>query len=321
MNAAACTEPARVLETLTAADRQGRVWQLERVTCLLCGEADCSTLHEWDSPYESVPMRFQVAKCPACGFLFTNPRLSQTALIRYYSERTQYANDDYHQIAEVRPRYENFLEALARHGCNQRRLFEIGCDKGQFLHIAREQGWTVAGIELSAGADIARERYGLPVRRVSLEEAELAPENCDAVVMLDVLEHISQPMHCLRAVSAALAPGGLFLIKVPNVRHEHGLYIRLRGRALGFGAHEHLSHFSQRTLTQALRIAGMEPVEWLGFFPLLGRGIVGRLAAQTVFQANRAISAVWLGWPDYHVSLVCLARKASAAPARSTNGS
>jgi 2-polyprenyl-3-methyl-5-hydroxy-6-metoxy-1,4-benzoquinol methylase len=254
-------------------------------------------------------MQFEIVACDGCGFQYTNPRLSQDALAQYYSQQSPYSGDDYHTLDEVRQRYEEFLESLADAGLRQGRMLEIGCDKGQFLKIAQDQGFEVEGIDPSNSADIAREKFGLPVRRGLFQEEPYEPDSFDAVIMLDVLEHISEPMQCLHKIEQILKPGGLLLVKVPNVRHEFGLYPRVRSGALGFGAHEHLSHFSQKTLASAFHRAGLEVALWRGFLPLMVRGGVGRTLWNLASVCGSVVAPLWKSWPDYHVALISVARK------------
>jgi O-succinylbenzoate synthase len=138
------------------------------------------------------------------------------------------------------------------------------------------------------------------------------------VIMLDVLEHLHHPLSSLQKITRALVPGGLLLLKVPNVRHEYGLYPKLRGRtALGFGAHEHLNHFSRETLTEALRRSDLTVESWIGFIPLTGNGIVGRTARGLALAAGRCIAGTWANWSEYHLSLVCIARKTAGVTGKS----
>jgi len=304
-----------VLQAMTVEDDGGQTWEMERVACPLCGDEASEAAHYWDSPYPAIPMRFTIGRCAACGFKFTNPRLSPAALGQYYAGESPYAEPSYHALDAVRPRYERFLDSLARHGLTEGSLLEIGCDKGQFLAIARERGFDVEGVEPSSSADLGRQEYDLPIRRQAFDDAELADGAYNGVIMLDVLEHMHQPLACLEKVHAVLADSGMLLLKVPNVRHEYGLYPRLRGRAaLGFGAHEHLCHFSRRSLEQALAAAKLEVVAWLGFVPLSGRGAVGKLASTLACWLGRGIACALPNWPDYNLSLVCLARKNTGSP-------
>lgn len=79
----------------------------------------------------------------------------------------------------------------------------------------------------------------------------------DALLLLDVIEHVSNPEQMLRDCVARLAPGGALLLSVPNIAHWS---IRL---SLLFGFFEytergildrtHLSFFTRRRVSSMLR--------------------------------------------------------------------
>ena len=301
--------PASTLEKQTATDHNGCVWDMERVACLLCGDTGSTVAHTWVCPYPAIPMEFAIAACDGCGFKYTNPRLSREALADYYASQNPYSGEEYHAVDEVRGRYDEFLDSLAEAGVRQGRMLEIGCDKGQLLKIARERGFEVEGLEPSASARIAREQFGLDVKQGMFDSQPYEDDSFDAVVLLDVLEHISDPLQSLQKVHRILKPGGLVLVKVPNVRREYGLYPRIRGGALGFGAHEHLSHFSQATLADAYQRAGLEVAAWRGFLPLDVQGGAARIVWGMVSWLGGIVGRVWKSWPDHHVALVCIGKK------------
>jgi len=301
----------KILETFKTQDLQNHTWDMEKISCPICGCEKSEIAYKWDCPYESCPMTFLIARCKKCRFLFTNPRLSRSSLEQYYSKISPYADDTYHPIDILRFRFEYFIKALYCHGLTKGNLLEIGCDKGQFLQIAIENGFQVTGIEPSIGAEFAENKLGIHVYRQHFENVNLPENTFDCIVMLDVLEHIYNPSECLHKIYKLLAPGGLLLVKVPNVRHEHGIYPLLRGKsALGFGAHEHLSHFSMQSLTNAMNNANLEVIDWLGFLPIMGPDIFRKVFKILYNEVGMIGKKIWKNWYDYNVSLVCLARKA-----------
>jgi hypothetical protein len=97
------------------------------------------------------------------------------------------------------------------------RLLDVGCGHGLLLAEARERGYEVEGLELSAhAARHARDRLGLTVRELALEDADMEDERYDVVVMADVLEHLGDPVAALRRCTELLAPGGALLVVTPD---------------------------------------------------------------------------------------------------------
>jgi 2-polyprenyl-3-methyl-5-hydroxy-6-metoxy-1,4-benzoquinol methylase len=126
------------------------------------------------------------------------------------------SDEGYIREAEGRRRNARWLLDLLAEHVPGGRLLEVGCGYGLLLDEARRRGYEVEGVELSAEAvRYARERLGLPVREMALEDATLEAaadgERYDAVVAVDVLEHLDDPVAALDRLCALLAPGGALL--------------------------------------------------------------------------------------------------------------
>jgi SAM-dependent methyltransferase len=108
------------------------------------------------------------------------------------------------------------LEKLGRHVAPGH-LLEVGCGHGLLLDEAVKQGYQAEGLELSHdAARYARQTLGLQVFEAPLEEVQLMTASYDAVVMIDVLEHVHDPVATLDRLCNLLAPGGVLLIATPD---------------------------------------------------------------------------------------------------------
>jgi len=103
------------------------------------------------------------------------------------------------------------------------RVLEIGCGSGSTLDHLRRTGrctWT-CGVELfPEAAQAARHRVD-EVYEGNVEELDLpiAPASIDVVLCLDVLEHLIDPWSVVKKLHRFLAPGGMLIASIPNVRH------------------------------------------------------------------------------------------------------
>jgi 2-polyprenyl-3-methyl-5-hydroxy-6-metoxy-1,4-benzoquinol methylase len=155
------------------------------------------------------------------------------------------------------------LDLLARH-VPRGRLLQVGCGHGLLLDEARRRGYEVAGVELSVEAvRHARERLGLPVRDTALEDAALEDaalegERYDAVLMVDVLEHLDDPVVALERLSALLRPEGALLVVTPD---PASLVARVAGGRWWCYLPSHVCLIPRGTLHELIRGRGLVVVE------------------------------------------------------------
>jgi SAM-dependent methyltransferase len=132
---------------------------------------------------------------------------------------------------EYRAAQEEFAAALARllDARPPLRVLDAGC--GSDTNIVLPEGAHVVGIDISADALDRNAHVDEPIVG-DLETIELPFESFDLIVCWDVLEHLRRPERALRTFARALAPGGLLVLGVPNVRSVKGLVTKYTPYAL-----------------------------------------------------------------------------------------
>jgi SAM-dependent methyltransferase len=130
----------------------------------------------------------------------------------YFSGRHADGYADYRGAEPVlRREFARAVDFLRRHR-DGGRLLEIGCAYGFFLEEAR-RFFEVAGIELAADAAAHCRRVGLDVRH-GVADAETLDRlgRMDAIVLLDVIEHLPDPRETLALCARRLEPGGVIML-------------------------------------------------------------------------------------------------------------
>jgi SAM-dependent methyltransferase len=178
------------------------------------------------------------------------------------------------------------------------RLLDIGAAQGTLLEEAVRMGFDAEGIDhCESNVEAARSK-GLRVRCESAE-ALTDRDAFDVVTMMDIIEHLPDPLRVLRAACRALKPGGALIVYTPNHRGAVVVLARLLHAAgIRYPVEEifgrnHVCFFDDRSLPLAL--------EKTGFAVRLQRQFAYDSArpGQYVSPLNLAAVALveWLGKP------------------------
>jgi SAM-dependent methyltransferase len=253
-----------------------------------------------------------IVRCAECGHMQLDRFPGEAELASAYAEA---ASDDY--VDEEAGQRESFRTVLGRIERYARKgsLLDIGCWVGFLLAEARERGWReCVGVEPSLFAsEHARTRLGLDVRTEDLFEAALPEGHFDAVVMGDVLEHLTRAGEALDRVGALIAPGGVLALELPDAGSR---VARLLGPRWWSVVPTHVHYFTRSSAATMLSRFGYEPLYVAtdpkaftvryyldkigGYSPPLSRALVG--------AASRAGVAERMWTPDFRDRMIVIAR-------------
>jgi 2-polyprenyl-3-methyl-5-hydroxy-6-metoxy-1,4-benzoquinol methylase len=109
-----------------------------------------------------------------------------------------------------------WLRTLLRYRLPPARTLDVGCGHGALVMLLSRAGYDAKGLELSPWVvDFARRTFGVPVLLGPLEAQSLKPGSLDVITMMDVLEHLVDPMATVDAAFSALCEGGILVIQTP----------------------------------------------------------------------------------------------------------
>jgi SAM-dependent methyltransferase len=122
-------------------------------------------------------------------------------------------------------------------------------------------------------ATYARRRHGLTTLQASVGNVPLADGSAEVVCLLDVIEHLHDPVAALRESARLLAPGGRLVVNVPAHRWLWSSFDEELG---------HVRRYTRAALDAELAGAGLEPIvlthvfSWLVPPTLVMRRVMGR---------------------------------------------
>jgi len=237
--------------------------------CILCGRSSMTLVFpataEGAVPVEefrcttgALSAHDDIVQCPRCGMVSSIPTLDPEEIADRYVEVVDEVYLD--EEPARRELFGWFLDQIAAFTVPGKRLLEIGSNVGLFLQVAAERGWEEHGIEPSRWAvEEGTRRFGVRLQRGSVDELDEKPDAADVIVMLDVLEHLNDPLSALRRLRSVINGEGLLVLSTVNL---DGLHARYRGRDWPWFIRSHLHYFSERTLSAMLRAAGFRIVAW-----------------------------------------------------------
>jgi SAM-dependent methyltransferase len=201
-------------------------------------------------------------------------------------------------------RMAEFVEML---GEKPRHWLEIGPGSGLLSAIAANHGGTWRGVEIdqemaadmiARGLDVIQGDFSSMEPRRLFLPAVAGQGGFDIIFLSQVLEHVCDPARFLVNARAALRPGGIIYLDVPNDGGLTAIVRRLNRRANAYGEvvpPYHMVAYGADTLAYALENAGFERVTTKvasyndDVYGLAHARIYGNAKLQAVWTASRLL--------------------------------
>ncbi|MFI5346469.1 MAG: bifunctional 2-polyprenyl-6-hydroxyphenol methylase/3-demethylubiquinol 3-O-methyltransferase UbiG [Elusimicrobiota bacterium] len=241
----------------------------------------------------------------------TGPRVDN----EFYDELGErWHEGDVHAVALLRAetptRLAYIRAALEKDGIGTgARVLDVGCGGGLISNPLAAAGFRVTGLDRSAPSlAVARAHApaGADVRYASGDALKLdEPDGSyDAVLLMDLLEHLDEPARAVAEAARVLKPGGFLFFHTFNRTPEAWL---LAVKGIGFVTHEgpdnvhsYAMFVTPAELEAAGRAHGLELRDLRGIRPVLGRAFAWSLLHRRVhpdftFTLTRSTRVGYLG--------------------------
>lgn len=207
---------------------------------------------------------FDLHHNPEFDMLITFPKPSLEKLPSYYESDDYISHTDgkrslfekmYHFIKGIALKKKlKLINSQSAKG----KLLDIGAGTGDFLTVAKNDGWQTIGIEPSTKAKEIAIKKGV---NFAQDLASLESNSFDIITMWHVLEHVPNIEEYISELKRLIKPTGTIIIAVPNFKSYDAKYYGEFWAA--FDVPRHLWHFSKTAIQKLFAKENLKLVEVL----------------------------------------------------------
>lgn len=170
--------------------------------------------------------------------------------------------------------YSDICFALHKYSSGKR-ILDVGCGNGDLLDFLDKKGFKTVGIEPSGEAVRKAQSKGLSVYGTDLcsfteSRKSGKKEKYDAVLLMNVLEHVPEPLKAIKIAKKLLVKNGILCIKVPNDFSAFQLAAEreIRKKSWWVAIPDHVNYFNFKSLFNILKSMKFNIVYSQGDFPM-----------------------------------------------------
>jgi 2-polyprenyl-3-methyl-5-hydroxy-6-metoxy-1,4-benzoquinol methylase len=267
-------------------------------------------------------------ECLTCGTLVSQKGLSGDSLLvvddesDFYGKKywLDHVSDELDQPdiiertrADLPERNLYWLRTLLKYRLPPARVMELGCAHGSFVALMHQCGFQASGVEMSPWVvELGKKTFGIDVQLGPVESLAIEPDSVDVIAMMDVMEHLPDPVATMSHCLSLLKPDGILLIQMPDFQ-EGMRYENLVETESSFleqlKEDEHLYLYSKRATVEFFHRLGADHI---AFEPAIFAHydmcfVVSRAPLQVNEQAQ--IDASLLATPQGRIGLALLDMK------------
>jgi SAM-dependent methyltransferase len=186
---------------------------------------------------------FRIVACVDCGFNFVVDPPVDTA---------SHVKDGQKLVWRFRPRHDHIRRLLLSRLKPGSSVIEIGCGRGELGYLMRNDPIDYVGYEPARGLADFGINEGVNIVRELYHGSRLA----DAVVLDNVIEHVTEPAQMIKTAAKSLNPDGLLIVIAPNVNDVRRVSPAWCRKHLWVPP-DHINYFSARDISRMFHDAGL----------------------------------------------------------------
>ena len=239
------------------------------VACAMCGSAETEpnpVFEGYDYEYRTCDNRFQFVECAECGHVYLSPRCRVQDIDRIYPDSLARSSATAYRVSGLarwlkRNVFDRkWIHRILANLKDGSRVLDIGAGSGSQLVFLAD----MSPFHLSLYANELS--FDKPVRRLLVKRKvvlfEGPVENVDtevrfdAIMCVQVIEHVVNPRDVLRWIVNHLQPGGILFLETPDLNAPTRYVFGSHWGVLAFPRHFHL--FSRKALADLAIDVGLE---------------------------------------------------------------
>lgn len=163
---------------------------------------------------------FELYRDETLDLVYTHPQPDANRLPKYYESEDYISHTDgkrslfekaYHFVKNIA--LKNKLDLINSLQASKGALLDIGAGTGEFLNVAKLDGWKCVGVEPNDKAKAIAVKKGVSFVDTT---GQLEDQSFDMITMWHVLEHVPNIENQILDLKRLLKPNGTILIAVPN---------------------------------------------------------------------------------------------------------
>lgn len=234
--------------------------------CPLCGvnsrKVICklkNTMSEEERICTNYPTNYAIVVCEKCGMVYTDINVKATDVESYYTKYNIYSNMSGIKSDLYLKTMEMYFDSILKYISSESSIVDVGCGSGDLLDMLRKKGYLlVNGIDPSKDSIDCLEKKGVKGRVGTIYSCDENDDNkYDMVISTGVLEHLLYPQEALIHMKKLLNKDGYMYICIPATEK----YMDDVQPVANYFNHEHINHFTEKTLIEMAERIGLAVVE------------------------------------------------------------